>query len=309
MTYFGYKKCLFLIHKILAYFFQYNINNYSGKYFLKAKKFIEKSVFEKEIKDKILNIMEDLINYTGSVWFPKKCIHYYTSENLCYVFNKALRNFDKFYVEMAFFIGPFYYALYQYALTNPEKALNKDVQLYRDLTMDRLDLYSYQFCENDIICFPSFTSTTLNKNLNFKETENSKKINLNEIEEKSHIKMIISYNPKGECIPQGLNVSDESKYSQEKEILLFPFTFLKIDKVELHTGKQDDKHFIFLTIINRENNLEEALNKNFSFKLIEDASKLVIDKTNDLTCDDNEKYYKMKYNHFKEDNISCCNII
>jgi len=32
--------------------------------------------------------------------FPKACIRYYTGENLCYVFNKALRNFEKFYVEM-----------------------------------------------------------------------------------------------------------------------------------------------------------------------------------------------------------------
>ena len=33
--------------------------------------------------------------------------------------------------------------------------------------MDKLELYSYKFSENDIICFPSFTSTTLKKSLNF----------------------------------------------------------------------------------------------------------------------------------------------
>ena len=230
------------------------------------------------MKEKILHIMDDLLYYVGTQLFPKKCIYYYTSENLCYAFNKALRNFEKFYVEMAYFIGPFYYGLFKYALEHSEKALNKKVTIYRDVTMDRLDLYSYQFCENDIICFPSFTSTTLNENLNFKPTNNSKKINNNEIDEKSYIKMIISYNPQGECIPQGLDVSNESKCSLEKEILLFPFTFLKIDKVEINTGKENDKHYIYLTIINKGDILEEGLNNNYSFKLIEDGTKLVVDK-------------------------------
>ena len=202
----------------------------------------------------------------------------------------------------AYLIASKRYELLKYALDNPNKALNKKSTLYRDVMMDRLDLYSYQFCENDIICFPSFTSTSLNENLNFKPTNNSKKINNNEIEEKNFVKMIISYNPQGECIPQGLDVTNESKYSHEKEILLFPFTFLKIDKVEINTGKENDKHYIYLTIINKGDILEEGLNNNYSFKLIEDGTKLVIDKNNDLTCDNNELYYKMNFKCLKDDN-------
>jgi len=259
ITYYDYKKCLFPIHRILAYFFKYDIRGYSRGYFLEAKKYIDNSIFEEDTKEKILYIMEDLImdrdkERFSSEWFPKKCIQYYTGENLCYVFNKSLRNFDKFYVEMAYFIGPFYYGLFEYALRHREKILNKKTILYRDLIMDRLDLYFYQFCENDIICFPSFTSTTLKENLNFKPTKNSAKINnIGNLEEKNYVKMIINHNPKGLCVPQGLDVSEESKHSNEKEILLFPFTFLKIDKVELHSGNENDKHYIYLTIINREN--------------------------------------------------------
>ena len=85
------------------------------------------------------------------------------------------------------------------------------------------------------------------------------------MEEKNYVKMIISYNPVGWCVPQGLDVSDESQFSHEKEILLFPFTFMKIDKVEIHTGKQNDKHYIYLTIINKENVIEYCLNNNYSF--------------------------------------------
>ena len=102
--------------------------------------------------------------------------------------------------------------------------------------------------------------------------------------------MIISYNPKGKCIPQGLDVSDESKYSDEKEILLFPFTFLKIDKVEINSGKENDKHYIYMTIINKGDFLEKGLNSNYSFKLYENGTKIVLDEEHDISCDNNETY-------------------
>ena len=167
--------------------------------------------------------------------------------------------------------------------------------------MDRLDLYFYQFFENDIICFPSFTSTSYDQNLNFVPSDNANNINYNgEIEEKSYVKMIILYDPKGDCIPQGLDVSDESQYSDEKEILLFPFTFLKINKVEIHSGKENDKHYIYMIIINRGDILEFGLNNNYSFKLVEDGTKIVLDRNNDLKCDDNELYYKIKFEYIKD---------
>ena len=94
--------------------------------------------------------------------------------------------------------------------------------------------------------------------------------------------MIISYNPKGKCIPQGLDVSDESKYSDEKKIL-FPFTFLRVDKVEINSGKENDKHYIYMTIINKGDILEEGLNNNYSFKLVENGTKIIVDKENDIS--------------------------
>ena len=44
---------------------------------------------------------------------------------------------------------------------------------------------------------------------------------------------------------------DKSQFSYEKEILLFPFTFFKIDKVKIRSGQVNDKHLIFMTIINK----------------------------------------------------------
>jgi hypothetical protein len=294
ITYFDYKKIIFPIHRVLASFFDPDFIEFSFDYFLIARKFILDSTETTETKNKIIDIMEKL---TSSKNFPVDCIKYYTGENLCYVFNKALRNFEKNYIEMAYFIGPFYFGLFRYSLLNPEKQLNEKTVLYRDITIDRLDLYSYQFCENDIICFTSFTSTTLKKNLDFKPTGNANLINNDQIEEKGYVKMIITYDPKGKCESPGLDVSEESSFSDEKEVLLFPFTFLRIDKVEIHSGKENDKHFIYLTIINKGDVLELGLKQKFAFKLIENGTKLVIDYNNKSDCDNNELYYKMNFKY------------
>ena len=167
--------------------------------------------------------------------------------------------------------------------------------------MDKIVFYYYKFCKNDIIFFPSFTSTTLNENLNFKPSKNAREINnIEKLDEKNFIKMIISYNPDELCIPQALDISEDAKFSNEKEVLLFPFTFLKIDKIEMNSGTQNDKHYIYLTIINKKDFLEEGLNENYSFKLIENGTKLAVDEDNDLKCDNNELYYNMYYNEIKE---------
>ena len=174
ITYFDYKKVIFPIHRILAYFFDVNFIKFSKEYFKIAKEFIYNSTETTETKNKIIDIMKKLILSDN---FPADCIKYYSGENLCYTFNKALRNFEKNYVEMAYFIGPFYFAILRYSLFHPEKQLNEKKILYRDITIDRLDLYSYQFSEKDIICFPSFTSTTIDNNLNFIPSDNANLIN------------------------------------------------------------------------------------------------------------------------------------
>ena len=99
--------------------------------------------------------------------------------------------------------------------------------------------------------------------------------------------------PHGKCQPQGLDVSDESQFSEEKEILLFPFTFLRIDKVEINTGKIDDKHKIFLTIINKGDILEYGLKENYAFKLVENGTKIVLDREHNSAYYKNESDYKM----------------
>ena len=123
--------------------------------------------------------------------------------------------------------------------------------------------------------------------------------------------MIISYNPKGKCIPQGLDVSNETEHPSEKEILLFPFTFLKIDKIEINTGKENDKHYIYMTIINKGDILEEGLNNRYSFKLVENGTKIIVDKENNISCDTNETYDIINIDNNIDNSVesNCCIIM
>ena len=61
-----------------------------------------------------------------------------------------------------------------------------------------------------------------------------------------------------------------------------------------------------MTIINRGDILEDGLNNNYAFKLVENGTKIVVDENNDLKCYDNELYYKMDFKYIKE---SSCNIL
>ena len=112
--------------------------------------------------------------------------------------------------------------------------------------------------------------------------------------------MIITYDPKGECVPQCLDISNESQVSNEKEILFFPFTFFKITKIDIHTGKENDRHIIYLNVINKGDVIEYGLLNNYGFKLIEDGTKMVIDKENDVTNTDNELFYNFKFKYVEE---------
>ena len=109
--------------------------------FQKAKKIIE------AIKDE-----KDLV----------KC---YTSESIIvYIKNKCLREIDK---KMLEFAGLMNYALFKYYHNNPKIEIKEDMIFYRKLNLPIKDLYSYELFEGKIICFPAFTSTSIDENAFF----------------------------------------------------------------------------------------------------------------------------------------------
>lgn len=274
ITLYEYKKCIFAFHRIISYFFneQWAEPKFTSNDKNLVSEFLKRSNFEPFLKQKINEIMNKLL-YSKN--FTLDCIKYYTSENLCYIFNKTLRDIGKNYDGMSHFVGPFYYALFKFLHDNPQKGLNKSVTLYRDVQMNIFDFYLYHLSLNDIICFISFTSTTILKNLNFKSTYNSKLVN-NSKSTDLFVKMIIRYNYEYGNISPGIYIKDESSISKEEEVILFPFTFYKISKIEERKGTINDKHIIYLDIINKNKIFEFELKKGKKLNIKAINNKIII---------------------------------
>ena len=116
-----------------------------------------------------------------------------------------------------------------------------------------------------IICFPSITSTKTNKE-NFTPTELSKNINNNGLNEDDMVKvtMIFNYEHEQGNISPGIIVKNYkgkdgkylSSYPYENEVILFPFTFVRIKEIK-EIGKKT--YEMNLDIINRKKYIEIAL--------------------------------------------------
>ena len=270
ITFYEYENCYFAIHRMIAKFFNENwskpqINIYDV---ISVNKFLERSNFDNALKLKISQIMKDLFKSKN---FTLDCLKYYTGNNLCYLFNKTLRDIGKNYDGMSHFIGPFDYALFKYLKDNPDKGLNKNLTLYRDVKMSILDLYLYFLSLSDVICLASFTSTTILKNLNFESTYNAKIIN-NSKSSDIHVKMIFKYKYFFGNISPGIFIKNESIYSYEEEVILFPFTMVKICKIEKISRNY---YNIYFEIVNKNKIMEFELNKKNKFYLDKVNNKIV----------------------------------
>ena len=230
--------------------------------------YLNRSTFDNNMKTKIANIMKNLY-YSKN--FTLDCIRYYTGEDLCYVFNKTLRDIGKNFDGMSHFVGPFTYALYKFLYDYPKNGIYRDITLYRDVRMNILDLNLYALSLKDVICLPSFTSTTLKKTLNFQSTKNAKIVN-NTSTNDLPVKMIFNYKYVYGNVSPGIYISKYSQVSTEEEVILFPFTFVRISNLQQHNNG------IILTfdIVNRNKVLEFELQRKCTIDLDNYNNRLII---------------------------------
>ena len=94
ITLYEYKKCIFAFHRIISYFFneQWAEPKFTSNDKNLVSELLKRSNFEPFLKQKINEIMNKLL-YSKN--FTLDCIKYYTSENLCYISNKTLRDIGK----------------------------------------------------------------------------------------------------------------------------------------------------------------------------------------------------------------------
>ena len=76
--------------------------------------------------------------------------------------------------------------------------------------------------------------------------------------------MILHYKHNSSNLPQSMNITEFSKHKKEKEVLFFPFTFVKVNSLkEVYDNSIDDIIYeLDCNIINRNNFIEFDLKKN-----------------------------------------------
>ena len=217
-----------------------------------------------EQKNSLLNKLKKIKNQNNIV---ESSIRVYTGESIfCYLFNKIMRNAGKDLLSLVYYMGPFLFGLNKYAKENPIPfAFSKNLTLYRNIKLSKLDFYSYLINLNHIICFTSLTSTTLRRN-KFNNSNNDNLIKLS---------MIIEYKHQSGNISPGIIVANNkgkenneflSSYHNGEEVILFPFTFLKIKKIKKLNEK--NAYEMNLEIINRQSYIEYTLKDNVDKRIL-----------------------------------------
>ena len=265
-----YDHCYFLIHRAYAHFFG-DINNKNSKAeftssnYDKIEEYIESSKLEEAEKNFLKNMFRELIDRDN---FVESAIRKYTKESkFCYLFNRTMRNFDEGLISYAYFMGPFLYGLNKYVKENPVPfAFKENMTLYRYIKCSKLDFYLYKINLYHIICFPSITSTSINKE--FRPTKNALKMNNIDTSKDDiiNVKMIFNYKYKPNSISPGIIIRNfngkDGKFlssrPNEDEVILFPFTFARIIKIE-SDPKKTNSFIIHLDIVNRSGYIEYVL--------------------------------------------------
>lgn len=140
----------------------------------------------------------------------------YTLESFYYKYlNKALRegDFDNF-KQLSSHISKFIYHLLEFRKQNNQMD-NKILYRYMYLSTEEFNVYTNSI--NQVICYPSFTSTSLNDNFLPKNMPN-----------KQLVKLLINQNNSKSVV----SISKISENPDEKEYLFLPFSFLRYKKLK-----------------------------------------------------------------------------
>ena len=254
-----YDRCYFLVHRAYAHFFGDIDNIYEKPKFIyqNFNKIIDCiNKLGKDTDDDLYKQFQGLLNLNDNNQFIEKAIREYTKESdFCYLLNKMMRNFESGLISLAYYMGPFLYGLNKYVKENPDFSMSHDMTLYRKFDCSKLDFYLYKINKGHIICFPSITSTS-SQDGSFTPTGYGSS---NNSEEKITIKLIIKYKHEYGNKSPGIIVEDKkgkdghylSEYTSDHEVILFPFTFMRINDI---SGNN-----IYLEIINRKSYIEYTL--------------------------------------------------
>jgi hypothetical protein len=168
----------------------------------------------------------------------------YTLESFYYKYlNKFLREGNyKSFRTLSNHISKFIYHLYEYR----KKTINNHNQsiLYRKMYLMPEDFNIYLNSIGEVICYPSFTSTSLVETWFSPKPSNKDEQFVELIIEQNNSKSVVS-------------ISEISQSPKEKEYLFLPFSFFKIKDVKMNKGIKGHPHIINLIALTSEKPIEE----------------------------------------------------
>ena len=168
----------------------------------------------------------------------------YTAESFYYKYlNIFLRkgNFEAFRI-LSSHISKFIFKLYDYR--NKIISKQKKDDLYRKMYLKPKEIEQYEQSIGKVICYPSFTSTSIYKNKYMPKKYNYK----------DELALLIIEQNKTKSV---VLISEFSNYPNEEEYLFLPFSFFKIKNFKRKKGTKDDPHIIYLVALNTEKPIEE----------------------------------------------------
>ena len=204
----------------------------------------------------------------------KEIIKEYTNESFYRLFNKWLNEVDPLAIKkIAFFISGLQLSLNIYGMKE-KKGFDKQAEIYRGALFNYSLILSYLKNIGNIITFPSFLSTTLNrevaKDFSHYDTPRKERNNL------FSTTYIIYINPKKDWISQGFSIDVISYYQNEREILFQPFCFFKLHNVKVDMDNYTC--FIYLELIGKKNIWEGSMNNNCIATYIQEENYMELKK-------------------------------
>ena len=175
--------------------------------------------------------------------------------------------------------------IYELIIKKNNQKLNKK-KLYRGFGIKKADIFLYKACEGDVFFYPSFTSTSLSKNI-VKDVfiKNDPSFNYKDLSQICNCLITINYNLKNNDVQQEAGIQEFSDYGNEEERLFPPFSFFRIKKVKynirsenniqgkIYDGTKLHPFKIKLEIINRNFYLDSAIIKHQKIHYLRDNNK------------------------------------
>lgn len=227
--------------------------NNPGYYTLKIKCFENLSK-----KESILKALELYKNIEKNY---KEIINNYTQEigSIYKDFNYLLLRLNWKGIEaFSWFMAGLVFSLNLYFINSSQKYLSGTPILYKGTKLDSVEVLNYERMEGRIITFPQFTSTSISQEVAANFAGRERKFTTRQKEGKFGVLFTIYGYNKGNSI-NGVDVMEISEFPKEKEILLLPFSFFKIRKVNVDFDKFEA--LIDLEFCTSELSIQEKLNK------------------------------------------------